>query len=668
MPKRGSAEPAKPKKAARPAKKRPAGPAKKRATRPAKKRPAPRRPAPKKKTRTARRPAARPKRGAPPRRSGTGGSGRARAKIAPRAAAQLKLRQREQAAKLREREQAARLRERALAATLREREQAAKLRERERAQAEKLREKAHAQRVREREAKERKRDLAEKQRARTEAEARRLREKAQADKQRERDRQARDRQRAVAQKARARAEAEAQKLRERAKKDRQREAERRERERDAKKRASEKEQARVEKEREAARAAARVAREAERVRLKAEREAERVRLKTERDAERDRIRDEARRKKDEERAARESEREAYRKAKEAEQAVLRAERETARRALEGRVVKATRASRAAASGRAVGSTRVYTPSSIPDQSRTRRALEGETDANPFANLRLPKAPPRPAGEPTRPFPRTVPPPPPPPPPVAIEERYTRINERLAKTDDAFRHEYDESLLMSWIYHDSALEGVVYTYDELRMAINPSITVVPDSSMQTVCDEIRRHKAAIEFVREQADKKRVPVNIDTVKRIYLILHPEEGDLKTVKYRKDIPQHRLYFHEYAAPDKIAYKVRQVFDWLNGPEPKKLKSTVRIAARAHFDLLRVFPFALDSGKVARLFMNLLLMRADCPPALIHSTERQRYYEALRGQLPIVISMVTESITNALSSIEKKLDDRDAKGPAPA
>ena len=58
----------------------------------------------------------------------------------------------------------------------------------------------------------------------------------------------------------------------------------------------------------------------------------------------------------------------------------------------------------------------------------------------------------------------------------------------------------------------------------------------------------------------------------MKQIYLILHPEEGDIKTVKYRKDIPQHRLYFHEYAPPDKIAYKVRQIVDWINDPETKR------------------------------------------------------------------------------------------------
>ena len=510
---------------------------------------------------------------------------------------------------------------------------------------EREREKVSAQKERERGQKERERGKlrAQEERERALALKEREREKLRAEKERQQARVLKDRARAQSEKAR------------------EREMARRGKEKLARQKLAEKERERAAKERDAARVAQKKQREAERTRLKAEREAERTRLKAEREAERDRIRDEARQKKEEERARRDAERETYRKAKEAEQARLRAEREAARRALEGRVVRATRASRAAASGRAVAS-RVYTPASIPDQSGTRRAHDGDTDENRFANLRLPKVAPRIAGELSRPIPRTIPPPPPPP-AATIEERFARINERLALTEDAFRHEYQESLLMSWIYHDSALEGVVYTYEELRLAINPSVAVVPDSSLQTVCDEIRRHKAAIEFVREQAEKKRVPINIDTVKRIYLILHPEEGDLKTVKYRKDIPQHRLYFHEYAAPDKIAYKVRQVFDWLNGPEPKKIKNAVRIAARAHYDLLRVFPFALDSGKVARLLMNLLLMRADCPPALIHSTERQRYYEALRGTLPVIVNMVTESIVNALSSIEKKLDERDSK-----
>ena len=223
--------------------------------------------------------------------------------------------------------------------------------------------------------------------------------------------------------------------------------------------------------------------------------------------------------------------------------------------------------------------------------------------------------------------------------------------------------YRENLDMSWIYHDSAIEGVVYTFQELRTAIDPTATVVADSSMQPVCEEIRRHREALDYIRDYAVKKRLPINLDVVKKIYLILHPEEGDTKTVRYRKDIPQHRLYFHEYAPPDKITYKMRQVVDWTNDPETRRTRSPIRLAARAHYDLLRVFPFTNDSGKVARLFMNLLLLRSGYPPAIVHSTERQRYYEALKGSSATMTQIVQEAIDNNLASIEKMLDAYEQK-----
>jgi Fic family protein len=261
---------------------------------------------------------------------------------------------------------------------------------------------------------------------------------------------------------------------------------------------------------------------------------------------------------------------------------------------------------------------------------------------------------------------------PPPKQLTLEERWTSLTERLAKAEPEFQRAYQESLDMSWIYHDSALEGSVYTPIELRSAVDASgvagggVPMVTDSSIQPICEEIRRHREALDFIRDYATKKRMPITLDVVKKIYLILHPEEGDIKTVKYRKDIPQHRLYFHEYAPPDKITYKVRQILDWTNDPETRRTRSAVRIAARAHYDLLRVFPFTTDSGKVARLFMNLLLLRNGFPPAIVHSTERQRYYEALKGASAVMTQIVHESIENNLASVEKLLEAHESKGYA--
>jgi hypothetical protein len=253
--------------------------------------------------------------------------------------------------------------------------------------------------------------------------------------------------------------------------------------------------------------------------------------------------------------------------------------------------------------------------------------------------------------------------PPPPKPKTLEERVSSADSRLALTSEEFRRSYSERFDMTWIYHDAALEGVVYNEQELRTAFDASITLSPESSLTPICTEIRRHREAIAYCRDLATKKRQPLTTDNVKKIYLILHPEEGDLKSVKYRKEIPQHRLYFHEYAAPDKIGHKVRQVIEWINDPETRKTRSALRVAGRAHYDLLRAFPFPHDSGRVARLLMNLLLMRAGYPPAIIHSADRQKYYEALKGSAPIINSMVQESIENSLSSIEKLLDEYETR-----
>ncbi len=559
----------------------------------------------------------------------------------------------------------------------------------------------------------------EKEREKAQKEEERARENARREQEKERERALKEKEREKARKEKEREKAQKEKEREKARKEKEREKAQKEKEREKarKEKEREKERARVMAEREAAKEKARLEKEAERERQKAERERQREEARQAKEEERrrkqderERQREEARRAKEEERSKREAEREAYRKAKEAERERLRAEREAARRALEGKVARATRqAQRAGGFGARGATSRMYRPSAIPNQSGTTRRVESELDEQ-LAQARLAdrggiptdllaavpameEMPPEPQpeeasvtldSESANPVPEQAEMPPTgsdsptsasqqspsnqpgesqQPVTVSVEARYASIVERLEQADEKFRRDYRESFDMSWIYHDSALEGVVYTFPELQTAIDPNITVVPDSSLQPVCEEIRRHKLAIDMIRDLAEKKRTPVTVDVVKKIYLTLHPEEGDIKSVKYRKDIPQHRLYFHEYAPPDKIAHKARQVIDWLNGPEPRKIRHPVRIAARVHFDLLRVFPFPSDSGKVARLLMNLLLLRSDYPPAIIHSTERQRYYEALKGSLPTVVQMVNESIQNGLQSVEKKLDEQETR-----
>jgi Fic family protein len=222
---------------------------------------------------------------------------------------------------------------------------------------------------------------------------------------------------------------------------------------------------------------------------------------------------------------------------------------------------------------------------------------------------------------------------------------------MDSVSSAVRQEYQERFDIAWIYHDSALEGVVYSMDELKSAMREE--GVPDPSLIPVYDEIRNHMGAIAMIREMASRKRANVTLDVIKKLYAQLAPEELEGKgPPTYRKDMPLHRLYFHEISQPDKISYRMRQLVQWLSDPETKKTMHPVRMASKAHFQLLHIYPFPRHSGKVARLVMNLLLMRAGYPPVIIHATERQRYYEALRNGEDATANLINQALGAAIET----------------
>jgi Fic family protein len=234
---------------------------------------------------------------------------------------------------------------------------------------------------------------------------------------------------------------------------------------------------------------------------------------------------------------------------------------------------------------------------------------------------------------------------------SLEERVAQLQELLDSADAQVRREYQERFDIAWIYHDSALEGVVYSMDELRAAIYDE--AITDPALIPVYDEVRNHMGAIEMIREMSSRRRFTVNLDVIKKLYAQLAPEELEGKgPPKYRKDMPLHRLYFHEISQPDKISYRMRQLVQWLSDPETKKTMHPVRMASKAHYQLLHIYPFPRHSGKVARLVMNLILMRGGFPPVVIHATERQRYYEALRSGEDATANLVNQALGAAIET----------------
>ena len=172
----------------------------------------------------------------------------------------------------------------------------------------------------------------------------------------------------------------------------------------------------------------------------------------------------------------------------------------------------------------------------------------------------------------------------------VEERVARFLELVSKTDPEVLAKFNQRFDMSWIYHDSALEGVMYTEEELRAAIDQQ--VVSDPALLPAYDEIRQHKAAIEHVRDLAGKKKLPITLDTIKDIYCALAPEENETKgPPRYRKEMPVHRLYFHEICVPDKIGPRLPSA---RTCPPPQGAADAADSAWERNLPLQEVMPVA--------------------------------------------------------------------------
>ena len=238
----------------------------------------------------------------------------------------------------------------------------------------------------------------------------------------------------------------------------------------------------------------------------------------------------------------------------------------------------------------------------------------------------------------------------------IDNRMEALRTKTASFPAKILKDYRDRLDVSWIFHDNALEGVVLSFAELKAAIDQRI--ISDVTLIPMYEEVRNHKTAVDFVRDAAVAKKPPaVDLDLVRKLYALLTPEEA-AKGYPYRRENPLHRLYYHEIAAPEKITYRMRKLGEWMESDEFADLHPITR-AVKAHFRVLSVYPWTKNSGKVARLLMNFILMKHGYLPAVIHSIERQRYYEVLRFENDGLMNLVVESLENSIETTAKFLDE---------
>jgi hypothetical protein len=143
--------------------------------------------------------------------------------------------------------------------------------------------------------------------------------------------------------------------------------------------------------------------------------------------------------------------------------------------------------------------------------------------------------------------------------VDFDDRYKDLASRMRAMPE-LAEEFLRKWEVSWLYHENALEGVVYTGQELTLGLENQ--PVADATFVGALREIRNHKTALDLARAEGKAKKVRLNVSLAKKLYETLGAGSEGRSVAEWRKDMPLHRSYFHDIALPAKIPAALQRVW----------------------------------------------------------------------------------------------------------
>lgn len=203
----------------------------------------------------------------------------------------------------------------------------------------------------------------------------------------------------------------------------------------------------------------------------------------------------------------------------------------------------------------------------------------------------------------------------------------------------------ENLVLNWTYHSNAIEGNTLTLQETKVALE-GITIGGKTLREHF--EAINHRDAILYVEELVQKQET-LSEWHIKQLHSLVLKNIDQENAGQYRK--VNVLISGATHTPPDSLVVpeQMQSMMAW-NQNEAQQLHPVER-AARLHGELVKIHPFTDGNGRTSRLVMNLALMQAGFPAALIQVNQRLAYYQALdkahtTGDYQDFIALIAKSV----------------------
>lgn len=208
------------------------------------------------------------------------------------------------------------------------------------------------------------------------------------------------------------------------------------------------------------------------------------------------------------------------------------------------------------------------------------------------------------------------------------------------------------------YNSNAIEGNSLTLKETFWVIQEGLTIKGKPLKDHL--EAKNHKEALDFLYELIDEsKQNTVSEHLIKQLHqLVVRDSQRDIAG-RYRDGDVYISGSKHTPPSSFEVPVKMRELIQWLD--KSRKDHHPIELAALLHHKLANIHPFWDGNGRTARLVMNVLVMQAGYPLAIILKNDRKRYYRVLQeaddGKYKGICEFVAQSVLRSLSIYLKVL-----------
>ena len=240
----------------------------------------------------------------------------------------------------------------------------------------------------------------------------------------------------------------------------------------------------------------------------------------------------------------------------------------------------------------------------------------------------------------------------------IDELQDRVDEmrNVGKlSPDTLRH-IRKYFKLKDIYHSNAIEGNALNIGETRQVVEMGLTIAGKPLRDQA--EAKNLSAALDFLENLAKSTNEPIKLHDVRQIHLLILKGIDDANAGGFRKqDVV---ISGSDYEPPSHmdVENEISALMQWLGPVSVSGQVNAIVTAAAAHAWFAQIHPFVDGNGRTARILMNLVLMRAGYPIAIVTRDDRQRYIDALEqsqiGDLTPFIKLISECVSETLEQYE--------------